>query len=123
MAEFKEIVMKLNELCDYYKSCADCPLIDLECNKLNNLTKLDELEEIVMNWEKPVDMSNVEVDWSKVEVDTKILVKDFEDSNWVKMYFAEYKNGKVYTFNGGRTNWNADNTYYWRFAKLWEGEE
>ena len=41
-----------------------------------------------------------EVDWNKIEVDTPILVKDYEDGEWIKRYFAKYKDGKVYAWNG-----------------------
>ena len=36
-----------------------------------------------------------EVDWSKVKVDTPILVKDILKSEWIKRYFAKYENGRV----------------------------
>ena len=32
------------------------------------------------------------VDWSKVEVDTPILVRDSEANEWRKRYFAKYDN-------------------------------
>lgn len=38
-----------------------------------------------------------EVDWSKVAVDTPVLVSD-DGTNWVKGYFAKYKDGKIYAF-------------------------
>ena len=63
-----------------------------------------------------------EVDWNKVEVDTPILVRDYEDGEWVKRYFAKYKDGKVYAWTNGRTSWNEDEMYGWHFAKLAEDE-
>ena len=33
------------------------------------------------------------IDWSKVEVDTPILVKNYEDEPWIKRYFAKYEDG------------------------------
>ena len=36
-----------------------------------------------------------EVDWTKVKVDTPILVKSCEGETWKKRYFAKYKNGTV----------------------------
>ena len=38
-----------------------------------------------------------EVDWSKVPVDTPVLISD-DGTNWVKGYFAKYKDGKIYAF-------------------------
>lgn len=47
------------------------------------------------------------VDWSKVAVDTPILVKDDYDEEWVKSYFASYKNGEVRAWMGGRTSFSV----------------
>ena len=64
-----------------------------------------------------------EVDWSKVKVDTPILVKDHEDREWLKRYFAKYEDGYVYAWGNGCTSWNADNMYAWNYTKLAESEE
>ena len=59
-------------------------------------------------------------DWSKVPVDTKVLVLDYK-GDWHKMYFAEYKDGQVWTFADGRTSWSSDNTLIaWESVKLAE---
>lgn len=63
------------------------------------------------------------VDWSKVAVDTHVLVKDFEGDKWKKRYFACFKNGKVNTWCGGVTSWSSDgcdDTMSWKYAKLAE---
>lgn len=39
------------------------------------------------------------VDWSKVAVDTPILVRDNSLSEWGKRYFAKYENGSVYAWS------------------------
>ena len=65
-----------------------------------------------------------ETDWSKVEVDTPILVRDSEAEDWYKRYFAEYKDGIVYAWCGGSTSWDANNMMMsWKYAKLAESEE
>ena len=65
----------------------------------------------------------LEVDWSKVNVDTPILVGE-GDGEWVKRYFAEYKDGIVYAWCGGSTSWDANNMMMsWKYAKLAENEE
>lgn len=64
-----------------------------------------------------------EVDWSKVKVDTPILVSDYEEHDWVKRYFAKFENGKVYAWAHGGTSWSKDDVYCWKFAKLAEREE
>lgn len=67
-----------------------------------------------------------EVDWSKVKVDTPILVKDILKSEWIKRYFAKYENGRVYVWKEGKTSWSAVNEHdvnFWKYAKLAESEE
>ena len=65
-----------------------------------------------------------EVDWSKVEVDTPILVRDFEGSDWFRRHFAKYENGTVYAWDGGDTSWSGgDIMTMWKHAKLAESEE
>ena len=67
-----------------------------------------------------------ETDWSKVEVDTPILVRTVEGADWVKRNFAKYEGGMVYVWNNGKTSWTAlDNECVtpWNYAKLAESEE
>ena len=65
------------------------------------------------------------VDWTKVPVDTPILVRDSEKESWRKRHFAKYENGKVYTWLGGATSWSVDSgdVTDWKMAKLAESEE
>ena len=63
------------------------------------------------------------VDWSKVAVDTPILVRDSEANEWRKRYFAKYYNGIVYAWGGGTTSWSAERSTCWKMAKLAESEE
>lgn len=63
------------------------------------------------------------VDWSKVAVDTPILVKDDCDDKWEKAYFAKYEDEMIYAWNNGRTSFSArnkDDTFIWDRAKLAE---
>ena len=60
------------------------------------------------------------VDWDEVEVDTKVLVRNNPDDNWLKRHFAKYEDGKVYVFKNGRTNWNNEGITHWQETKLWE---
>lgn len=63
------------------------------------------------------------VDWSKVKVDTPLLVKSCKESEWKKRYFAFYKAGKVHTWDSGTTSWSNGqivNTSWWNYVKLAE---
>ena len=91
------------------KSC-----VDTSCEVCNSLTTLWLMED----YEEP------ETDWSKVEVDTPILVRDFEGSDWFKRHFAKYENGTVYAWDGGDTSWSGGDVMTdWKYAKLAEGED
>lgn len=65
-----------------------------------------------------------QVDWSKVEVDTPILVRNKNDDEWMRRYFAKCENGTVYAWNYGRTSWSAEDrtcfnsTVWWECAKI-----
>lgn len=65
------------------------------------------------------------VDWSKVPVDTPILVKDSKNGEWLHRYFAKYENGQVYAWCDGCTSWSACGLYCvmkWEYAKLAEDD-
>lgn len=66
-----------------------------------------------------------EIDWSKVKVDTPILVRESEQNPWLKRYFAKFKNGKVYAWDSGKTSWSIEDKtgmLCWKYAKLAESE-
>ena len=62
------------------------------------------------------------VDWSKVPVDTPILVS-LDDKLWLCRYFADFKDGIVYTWGNGSTSWSVPRREHkdaWSYAKLAE---
>ena len=61
-----------------------------------------------------------EIDWNKVEVDAKVLVRYKPHNEWLKRHFAKYEDGKVYVFNDGRTSWSSRGITHWEETKLWE---
>lgn len=100
-----KVLKSLGRTCEY-----------MSCGLCSALTMLWLLE----------DYKEPEVDWSKVEVDTPILVRTVEGADWVKRSFAKYEGGMVYVWNNGKTSWTAlDNECVtpWNYAKLAESEE
>ena len=48
-----------------------------------------------------------EIDWSKIPIDTKILVRNSQDQQWKQRYFAKYEDKIVYAFENGATSWSV----------------
>ena len=89
------------------KSC-----IGTSCSVCYSLTTLWLMEE----YEEP------EVDWSKVKVDTPILVRQGKNGEWLERHFAKYENGNVYAWVDGQTSWTGADEIKWKYAKLAESE-
>lgn len=95
----------------YVLKSDDCPNNCSKCKMLQTIWLLEEYEE-------------PEVDWSKVEVDTPILVRHSEKAEWIRRYFAKYENGMVYAWGSGLTSWTTHGmTTAWEYAKLAKSEE
>lgn len=94
------------------RRCASCDLsVNFSCQKQAKKWLFSEYKES-------------EVDWSKVKVDTPILVKNTEEGEWQKRHFAGFKYGKVCAWLNGTTSWTANsNMNSWKYAKLAESEE
>lgn len=63
------------------------------------------------------------IDWSKVPVDTPILVKDIKNDEWRHRHFAKFEDGVVYAWRAGCTSWSKsyydeDDYLSWDYAKL-----
>ena len=93
-------------LCEIYKHIElKSVLPSLECGEIMNIA-----EELGI------------VDWSKVAVDTPILVSN-DNKEWIKRYFARYEDGNVYGWLNGRTSWTAVCEFsvgHWNYVKLAE---
>ena len=107
--EWCELFAKPKVLKSLGRTCEDvsCGL----CSALTMLWLLDEYEE-------------PETDWSKVEVDTPILVRNVEWAEWQRRNFAKVEDGVVYAWKDSRTSWTACGYMTaWNYAKLAESEE
>lgn len=64
------------------------------------------------------------IDWSKVPVDTKILVSE-NGKEWYRRYFAKYDDGEVFAWTDGIDSWSSVSPTCiksWVYAKLAEEE-
>lgn len=74
------------------------------------------------------ELSNMEfsedVDWSKIPVDTKVMVYS-NDGEWHRKYFAKYERGEIYTFALNADSWSALPGKFekWKDVILAESEE
>ena len=109
--EYKGCNFCIDFVCQHILKIEDCDHIG--CSRCNMLQMLWLLE----------DYKEPPVDWSKVEVDTPILVRYSEDGEWFRRHFAKYENGKVYAWSDGCTSWTEDRVTPWELAKLAESEE
>ena len=117
--EYKGIDFCSDFICKHILKIEDRDYIGCSrCYMLQLLWLLEDYEEL----------KEPETDWSKVEVDTPILVRRGDNEEWNKRYFAGYGNdGYIYAWSNGCTSWTAyDNSDVteWEHAKLAEsGEE
>jgi len=77
----------------------------------NDVLKMDFTE-----YEEPVD-------WSKIEVDTKIMVKEHSKSEWYKRHFAKYENETIFAWSNSATSWTGSSMSTWKEARFPTEEE
>ena len=96
--------------CDEILSCNEC-IFNEECD-------LKSQKWLVSEYKDPAE----NVDWSKVPIDTPVLVREYETDKWIPRYFAGInEDGSVIAFDSGATSWSDDGenlTVNWKQAKL-----
>lgn len=79
--------------------------------------------ELNILWDRSRDF----IDWSKVPVDAKILVRNNEGYRWNRRHFAKYEDGVIYAFDDGYTSFTVRDcnrsAIGWNYAKLYKEEE
>ena len=75
----------------------------------------------ITGW-KYAKLAESEVDWSKVEIDTPILVRYSEKGMWIRRKFAKFEDGVVYAWHGKETGHSKSYMTPWNYAKLAESE-
>lgn len=102
-----------------------CRCSSIGCNNcIFAKTKIDDsyCEKRVKEWSEQEYVEPL-VDWSKVAVDTKVYVRDFNDEFWLPRYFARFEGGKILTWTDGTTSFSAKGLDYvtlWNQGKLAE---
>ena len=91
-----------------------------DCEAYRNMTD-DRIMLLTTLWLEEEYQEQV-VDWSKVAVDTPILVS-MSGQNWKRRHFAGYRNGTVYAFKDGATSWTINLKTEWPYVKLAEPQE
>mgnify|MGYP004494401419 CR=1 FL=1 len=98
-------------------SCAGIQCVQCKFNEGGLPCKAEKLKWLNEEYIEP------ETDWSKVEVDTPILVKNIESQAWIVKYFAKYEDGKVWCWSDGKTSYTTKSVCDWDFTKLPTPEE
>lgn len=102
-----------------------CACGNTRCSECIFSGKNKDCEVLLREWAEK-EYEEQSVDWSKVAVDTPILVRDHKENAWKKRYFAKYENGIVYAWDEGTTSWSAcesNDITSWKMAKLAESVE
>ena len=73
----------------------------------------------ILNWfDEPYEEPVIEIDWSKVPVDTPVIVEEGYNAKQ-KRYFCKYENDKIFTFDVGTTSWSCPNTKSPNWITAW----
>lgn len=108
-----------NNIADCSDSCCE------RCKFNENRAICNDVDEM-MAWlnSEYIEPKKEEVDWSKVPIDTKVLVSDNE-IDWYRRYFADidkYTN-ECLAWADGATSWANRSTMPWKYIKLYKEDE
>ena len=117
--KYKDLILSTNLFCDEFAKPFVLKKYGLKCEDIN-CCRCYAATTIFLNEE----YQEPETDWSKVAVDTPILVRDTETDGWIKRHFAKYEDGKVYAWEYGKTSYTSrkGECNFWNHAKLSEDE-
>lgn len=100
--KYKDLVISCiakDSICDLAHAAYE----DTSCAPLCAQRSCEECWEFTAEW---INRECVEIDWSKVEADTPVIIK--KGNNVVNRHFARYYNGMVEVYAGGQTSWSTD---------------
>ena len=94
--------------CDTINNCKHCDFYNKEIL----------CEQIIKEWANS-EYKEREIDWSKVPVDTCILITDSYGYT-LKRHFAKYDNKKIYAYPDGTTSGSFDNQVEYNELVAWD---
>lgn len=111
--ELSEFLRKKETICNSVESCEECPITEGK-ERCTNVNLTQKQVDLIMAWKSPVD-------WSKVPIDTRVVVWDVEARKH-RRYFAKYQDGKIYTYPSGATSWSCefDHLIRWGYGRIAE---
>ena len=117
--KYKDLILSANLFCDEFAKPFVLKKYGLKCEDIN-CCRCYAATTIFLNEE----YQEPETDWSKVQVDTPILVCDNEEDGWIEAHFAKCENDMVYAWDDGRTSYTSrkSDCSYFEHAKLAEDE-
>lgn len=83
--------------------------VDIACRDCAFYAKYDNCRLNAMKWAAE-EYKEPEIDWSKVPVDTPVLVSH-DGKKWSRRHFSRVVNGIPYTWMYGSTSWTAHNNH------------
>lgn len=95
---------------------------DMSCRECDFKGRCMGRKEAVLNWLN-AEYQEPPVDWSKVPIDTPVMVSEI-GKGWYNRHFAGIgENGGLLAFAEGGTSWSTKDKIPWRYMKLAEGNE
>jgi len=94
---------------DIIRNCNNC-LRRITCKSINST---DECQGHILDGEECV-----EIDGNALKTNTKLMVSD-DNEHFIRRYFAEYNDGKIWCFADGQDSWSACAKENFLYVKLW----
>ena len=121
--EYLEKLIKIDkeEDCFCESECNTCKYRHISCvsiEKIANMGVENHIEKVMS-----FTIFEPEIDWTKVENDTLIEVRDSENDDWVKRYFSHYHNGQVFAYLNGCTSKTETLVSPWEYARMIDDDD
>lgn len=118
----KNFLKEYSRMCQNIE-CKKCDFYNTRCSKCRAIwffqEEVKKAISIVQEWS---DNNPLEIDWLKVPINTKVLVRDEDSEEWEEQYFMGYLNGagkyKYVAFCDGERQETATNVWTWAQCKL-----